>query len=40
MIAVDTNILVAFMRSEYPHHDKARERIRELAEGTSTWALP
>jgi len=40
MIAVDTNILVAFMRSEYPHHDKARARIRELAEGPAPWALP
>ena len=40
MIAVDTNILVAFMRSEYPHHDRARARIRELAEGPAPWALP
>ena len=40
MIAVDTNILVACMRAEYPHHDQARERIRELAEGTNSWALP
>ena len=40
MIAVDTNILVAFMRSEYPHHDKVRDRIRELAEGVAPWALP
>lgn len=40
MIAVDTNILVAFMRSEYPHHEKARARIRELAEGPAAWALP
>ncbi len=40
MIAVDTNILVAFMRSEYPHHEKARARIRELTEGPASWALP
>ena len=40
MIAVDTNILVAFMRTEYPHHDKARARIRELAEGPAPWAVP
>ena len=40
MIAVDTNILVAFMRAEYPHHARARERIRQLAEGSAAWALP
>jgi toxin-antitoxin system PIN domain toxin len=40
VIAVDTNILVAFMRSEYPHHAKAREKIRVLAEGAAPWALP
>lgn len=40
MIAVDTNILVACVRTEYPHHDKALERIRDLAEGSSAWALP
>jgi toxin-antitoxin system PIN domain toxin len=40
VIAVDTNILVAFMRSEYPHHEKARARIRELAEGPAPWAVP
>ncbi len=40
MIAVDTNILVAFMRSEYPHHEKARHSVRELAEGITPWALP
>ena len=40
MIAIDTNLLVAVMRTEYPHHARARERIRELAEGTNSWALP
>ncbi len=40
MIAVDTNVLVALVRSEYPHHAAARERIRDLAEGTAPWALP
>ncbi|NBV45561.1 MAG: PIN domain-containing protein [Planctomycetia bacterium] len=40
MIAVDTNILVAFVRSEYTWHEKARERVGELAEGPAAWALP
>lgn len=40
MIGVDTNILVACVRTEYPHHEKAREQLRALAEGSSAWALP
>lgn len=40
MIAVDTNILVAFMRAEYVTHEIAFERIRGLAEGARPWALP
>ena len=40
MIAVDTNILVACVRTEYPHHDKALEHIRDLAEDSTAWALP
>lgn len=40
MIAVDTNMLVAVVRTEYGHHLRARDRIRELAEGTAAWALP
>ncbi len=40
MIAVDTNMLVAFVRTEYAHHDKVRYRMRELAEGAAAWALP
>lgn len=40
MIAVDTNILVAAVRTEYPHHEKARGLIRELAEGSAAWAMP
>lgn len=40
MIAVDTNLLVAFVRTEYPHHDQARSRIRDLAEGPAAWAVP
>ena len=40
MIAVDTNILVPFMRTEYPQHSAAYECIRTLAEGTAVWALP
>lgn len=40
MIAVDTNILVPFLRCEYPTHDIACRRIRELAEGSTAWAIP
>jgi predicted nucleic acid-binding protein len=40
VIAVDTNILVAVLRSEYEHHERAAARVRELAEGSSPWALP
>jgi toxin-antitoxin system PIN domain toxin len=40
VIAVDTNILVAALRSEYEHHERAAARVRELAEGSSPWALP
>ena len=40
MIAVDTNILVAFVRSEYSSHEKVRARIRDLAEGNAPWAVP
>jgi uncharacterized protein len=40
VIAVDTNILVAFQRKEYPWHDKAFETIRALAEEYPLWAIP
>lgn len=40
MIAVDTNILVAFQRAEYPAHPKAVELVTNLAEGTESWAIP
>lgn len=40
MIAVDTNILVAFQRTEYPTHSRAVEVVTRLAEGSAPWALP
>ena len=40
MIAVDTNILVAFQRLEYPTHTRAVEMVTQLAEGRAPWALP
>ena len=40
MIAVDTNILVAFQRTENPHHERAVEAMLFLIEGREAWALP
>lgn len=40
MIAVDTNILVAFHRTEYAHHAAAADVVRSLAEGLEPWAIP
>lgn len=40
MIAVDTNILVAFHRTEYSHHDAAVAAVTSLAEGSDRWAIP
>lgn len=40
MIAVDTNILVPIVRTEYPHHTAAYDCIRSLAEGAAPWAIP
>jgi uncharacterized protein len=40
MIAVDSNILVYAHRRDSPWHAPAAERMRELAEGLSAWALP
>lgn len=40
MIAVDTNVLVAALRADYPHHSTAVAAVRGLAEGSDAWALP
>ena len=40
LIAVDTNILVYVHREESPWHERAFERIRELAEARAPWAIP
>lgn len=40
MIAVDTNLLVYAHRLESEWHDRASERLRELAEGTARWTIP
>ncbi len=40
MIAVDTNVLVYAHRRDSPFHDSAGLRVRQLAEGRSTWAIP
>jgi predicted nucleic acid-binding protein len=40
VIAVDTNILVAFQRLEYPTHAWAVEVVTRLAEGRAPWAVP
>ena len=40
MVAVDTNILVYAHREDSNWHDAAAERIAELAEGRTPWALP
>jgi toxin-antitoxin system PIN domain toxin len=40
MIAVDTNVLVAFQRLEYSTHARAVAAVTELAEGTAPWAIP
>lgn len=40
MIAVDTNVLVAFHRAEYSSHARAVERVTGLAEGSGGWAVP
>lgn len=39
MIALDTNILVYARRAETPHHADAVRLLRELAEGSTPWAL-
>jgi toxin-antitoxin system PIN domain toxin len=40
VVAVDTNVLVYAEVVSSPHHEIARERLRELAEGDAPWALP
>lgn len=40
MIAVDTNILVHAHRADSAWHGVAARRLRELAEGSATWAVP
>jgi uncharacterized protein len=40
VIAVDTNILVCAHRRDSPFHAAAAQRMRDLAEGTSPWAIP
>jgi predicted nucleic acid-binding protein len=40
VIALDTNILVAFHRLEYSSHEAAVRVLTGLAEGIEPWALP
>ena len=40
MIAVDTNILVYAHREDSPWHVTAYQRLTELAQGRSFWAIP
>jgi toxin-antitoxin system PIN domain toxin len=40
LIALDTNLLVYAHREDSPFHEKAREVIAGLAEGSGAWALP
>ncbi|MBT8402787.1 MAG: type II toxin-antitoxin system VapC family toxin, partial [Gemmatimonadetes bacterium] len=40
MIAVDTNILVYAHRRDSRWHGEAAGAVRELAEGSASWAIP
>jgi toxin-antitoxin system PIN domain toxin len=40
VIAVDTNILVYAHREDAQWHDIAHDRLTELAEGRTSWAIP
>lgn len=40
MIAVDTNVFVYAHRAESPHHERAMQVVRNLAEGEAPWGLP
>jgi toxin-antitoxin system PIN domain toxin len=39
VIAVDTNVLVHAHRAESPWHEAALAVVKELAEGSATWAI-
>jgi toxin-antitoxin system PIN domain toxin len=40
VIAVDTNLLVYAHRADSEWHDRAFACLRELGEGSATWAIP
>jgi uncharacterized protein len=40
VIAVDTNMLVYAHRADSPWHKPANAAMRQLAEGTASWAIP
>jgi toxin-antitoxin system PIN domain toxin len=40
VIALDTNILVYAHRVDSPFHVRAAERVRAVAEGGASWAIP
>jgi toxin-antitoxin system PIN domain toxin len=40
MIALDTNVLVYAHRAEMPFHAQAAQRVGELAQARSAWAIP
>jgi len=40
VIALDTNILVYARREETSQHARAKEMLKDLAEGDQPWALP
>jgi uncharacterized protein len=40
MIACDTNILVYAHREEFPLHEAALGRLKQLAEGMASWGVP
>jgi toxin-antitoxin system PIN domain toxin len=40
LIAVDTNVLVHAHRGDAEWHERARGRVRDLAEGRAAWAIP
>jgi toxin-antitoxin system PIN domain toxin len=40
LIAVDTNILVYAHRQDSEWHEAAADCVRQLAEGSASWALP
>ncbi len=40
MVAVDTNVLVYAEILTSPHHGRARDLLRSLAQGAVAWAIP